>query len=90
MWVLGGCFHTVFLMFTSLLFVFSNLIHVLLLFIIFMSVVYLSRDLMGVILFVFWYFSVYFHQLISVSIVQSSVRQSSCLFLSPILPQSLI
>lgn len=88
MWVLGGCFHTVFLMFASLLFVFSNLIHVLLLFIIFMSVVYLKRDLMGIILFVFWYFSVYFHQLIS--IVQSSVRQSSCLFLFPILPQSLI
>ena len=88
MWVLGGCFHTVFLMFASLLFVFSNLIHVLLLFIIFMSVVYLKRDLMGIILFVFWYFSVYFHQLIS--IVQSPVRQSSCLFLSPILPQSLI
>lgn len=68
MWVLGGCFHTVFLMFASLLFVFSNLIHVLLLFIIFMSVVYLKRDLMGIILFVFWYFSVYFHQLIYRSI----------------------
>lgn len=50
MWVLGGCFHTVFLMFASFLFVFSNLIRVLFI-IVFMSVVYLSRGLMSIILF---------------------------------------
>lgn len=49
-WVLGGCFHTAFLMFASFLFVFSNLIRVLFI-IVFMSVVYLSRGLMSIILF---------------------------------------